>query len=103
MLHNVWNIHLLAHLRPHLDGEIVRLSLTPNNCDGELFRVRHCGHVADVRAIAELERYFPLAELNTDDTTLAARHRLVPDGLVRATWLIRITPFSVKDLRVRPS
>ena len=58
--------------------EIVRLSLTPNNRDGEWYRVRHHGyHVADVRAIAELERYFPLVELNTDDMALATWWRPV--------------------------
>jgi hypothetical protein len=44
--------------------EVVRLSGTPDNHDGEWFRVCQFGWwTADVRTIAELERWFPLAEL----------------------------------------
>jgi hypothetical protein len=41
--------------------EVVRLSCTPDHRDGEWLRIRYFGfHVADVRSVAELERWFPL-------------------------------------------
>lgn len=44
--------------------EVVRLTGTPDRHDGEWFRLRYLGyHVHDVRSIAELARYVPLAEL----------------------------------------
>jgi len=44
--------------------EAVRLSLTPDNHDGEWLRVRYFGlWVADVRQVAELAAWFPLGEL----------------------------------------
>jgi hypothetical protein len=47
--------------------EVVQLSDTSGNQDGEWLRVRYHGyHVADVRSVAELERYFPLGELEAD-------------------------------------
>ena|SRR5215813_12913573 len=47
--------------------EVVQLSDTSGNHDGEWLRVRYHGyHVADVRSVAELERYFPLGELEAD-------------------------------------
>jgi hypothetical protein len=47
--------------------EVVELSDTSGNHDGEWLRVRYHGfHVADVRSVAELERYFPLGELEAD-------------------------------------
>jgi hypothetical protein len=53
--------------------EVVRLSGTPDKCDGEWIRIRQHGfHVADVRSIAELEQWFPLASLEQDTLALAA-------------------------------
>jgi hypothetical protein len=53
--------------------EVIHLSGTPDNRDGEWLRVcRHGYHVADVRIIAELERWFPLAGLERDVLILAA-------------------------------
>lgn len=47
--------------------EVVQLSDTSGNHDGEWLRVSYHGyHVADVRSVAELERYFPLGELEAD-------------------------------------
>ena len=47
--------------------EVVQLSDTSGNHDGEWLRVRYHGyHVADVRSVAELARYFPLGELEAD-------------------------------------
>jgi hypothetical protein len=47
--------------------EIVRRTATPDHRDGESFRVCRFGcYVADVRTPAELERYFPLAELEPE-------------------------------------
>ena len=55
--------------------EVVQLSDTSGNHDGEWLRVRYHGyHVADVRSVAELERYFPLGELEAD--ALARRRPL---------------------------
>jgi hypothetical protein len=56
--------------------EVVQLSDTSGNHDGEWLRVRYHGfHVADVRSVAELERYFPLGELEAD---ALARQRPLP-------------------------
>jgi hypothetical protein len=53
--------------------EVVRLSCTPDHRDGEWLRVRYFGfHVADVRSVAELEQWFPLADLEPDALVLAA-------------------------------
>jgi hypothetical protein len=53
--------------------EVVQLSCTPNHCDGEWLRIRYFGfHVADVRSVAELERWVPLASLDLETLTLAA-------------------------------
>jgi hypothetical protein len=53
--------------------EIVHLSGTPNNRDGQWFRVcQHGFWTADVRTVAELERWFPLADLEPDGLSLAA-------------------------------
>jgi hypothetical protein len=55
--------------------EVVQLSDTSGNQDGEWLRVRYHGyHVADVRSVAELERYFPLGELEADGLA----HRRAP-------------------------
>ena len=50
--------------------EVVRRTATPDHHDGESLRVCQFGcYVADVRTPAELERYFPLAELEPDSLT----------------------------------
>jgi hypothetical protein len=60
--------------------EVVQLSDTSGNHDGEWLRVRYHGfHVADVRSVAELERYFPLGELEAD---ALARRRASGKSLV---------------------
>ena len=60
--------------------EVVQLSDTSGNHDGEWLRVRYHGfHVADVRSVAELERYFPLGELEAD----ALAGRRAPCGMAR--------------------
>jgi hypothetical protein len=44
--------------------DVIRLSSTPDHRDGEWLRVSlHGVHVADVRTVAQLEQWFPLAEL----------------------------------------
>jgi hypothetical protein len=44
--------------------EVIQLAGTSRNRDGQWLRVRYHGyHVADVRSVAELEKYFPLDEL----------------------------------------
>lgn len=54
--------------------EVVRLRLTPDHHDGEWLRVRFHGlWVADVRQVAELAEWFPLADLAE-----ALARRLVP-------------------------
>lgn len=54
--------------------EIVRLTGTPNNRDGEWIRVRQYGfYVADLRSVAELECYVALAELEDALRTGLAR------------------------------
>jgi hypothetical protein len=53
--------------------QVVHLAVTPDRRDGEWLRVCYCGWwVADVRSVADLERWFPLASLEED--TLAAAH-----------------------------
>jgi hypothetical protein len=53
--------------------EVVQLADTSGNHDGEWLRIRYHGyHVADVRSIAELERYIPLGELEPDALTRPA-------------------------------
>ena len=57
--------------------EVIQLSDSSGNHDGEWLRVRYHGyHVADVRSVAELERYFPLGALEAD-------------ALVNAAWAAR--------------
>ena len=52
--------------------EVVERSGTPDHGDGQQLRVRYHGfYVADVRTVAELEQYFPLADLELDALTLA--------------------------------
>jgi hypothetical protein len=47
--------------------EVVELAGTPDRHDGTWIRVRlHGFFVADVRTVAELEQWFPLAELEPD-------------------------------------
>jgi hypothetical protein len=54
--------------------EVVRLSGTSGNRDGEWLRVsQHGYHTAGVRGVAELERWFPLADLEPDALSLAAK------------------------------
>jgi hypothetical protein len=55
--------------------DVVHLSGTPDHRDGEWLRVSlHGFHVANVRTPAELEQWFPLAELEPDGPlVLAAR------------------------------
>jgi hypothetical protein len=53
--------------------EAIRLTCTPNHHDGEWLRVAYHGWwVADVRSVAELQRWFPIAELEEDGLVLAA-------------------------------
>ena len=56
--------------------EVVERSATPDNSDGQQLRVRYHGfYVADVRTVAELEQYFPLADLEPDGLSSAATRR----------------------------
>jgi hypothetical protein len=53
--------------------EIVHLSGTPDNRDGEWLRVsQHRFWTADVRTVDELEQWFALAELEPDGLSPAA-------------------------------
>jgi hypothetical protein len=53
--------------------EVVHLSVTSDKRDGEWLRVSYCGWwVADVRTVAELEQWFPVADLEPDELVLAA-------------------------------
>jgi hypothetical protein len=53
--------------------EVVHLSGTSDKRDGEWLRVSYCGWwVADVQSVAELERWFPVADLEPDGLVLAA-------------------------------
>jgi hypothetical protein len=53
--------------------EVVRLSGTPDNHDGEWLRVSQYGSwTADVRSIGELAQWFPLDELEPDSPLLLA-------------------------------
>lgn len=53
--------------------EVVRLSGTPDNHDGEWLRVSQYGWwTADVRSVAELGQWFALADLEPDGLSLAA-------------------------------
>jgi hypothetical protein len=53
--------------------EPVSLTLTPDRHDGQWRRVRYLGYfVTDVRTIAEVEQWIPLADLEPDTLTLAA-------------------------------
>jgi hypothetical protein len=59
--------------------EVVELSATPDGSDGERLKVTYCGFfVALVRTVAELEQWFPLADLQPE--TLARCHH-PPGGL----------------------
>jgi hypothetical protein len=52
--------------------EVITLSGTPDKRDGQWLRVAlHGVHVADVRSVAELTQWFPLAELEDDALSLA--------------------------------
>jgi hypothetical protein len=56
--------------------EVVERSGTPDNSDGQQLRVRyHRFYVADVRTVAELEQWFPLADLEPDGLTVTAPKR----------------------------
>lgn len=58
--------------------EVVRLSGTPDNRNGEWLRVRQYGyHAADVRSIAELAQWFDLADLEPEGGGLARGRRVV--------------------------
>jgi hypothetical protein len=62
--------------------EVVERSATPDHSDGQQLRVRYHGfYVADVRTIAELEQYFPLADLEPDGLIAVPRR---PAGIRRA-------------------
>jgi uncharacterized protein (DUF427 family) len=53
--------------------EAVERSGTPDNSDGQQVRVRYNGlYVADVRTVAELEQWFPLADPEHDGLSAAA-------------------------------
>jgi hypothetical protein len=53
--------------------DVITLSGTPDHHDGEWLRVSFHGfHIADVRTVAELERWFPLAELEPDGLLVLA-------------------------------
>jgi hypothetical protein len=53
--------------------DVITLSGTPDHRDGEWLRVSFHGfHVADVRTVAELEQWFPLAELEPDGLLVLA-------------------------------
>ena len=53
--------------------EVVNLTGTPDRHDGQWLRVCYCNYwVADVQSIAELEQWFPLADLESDALALAA-------------------------------
>jgi hypothetical protein len=65
--------------------EVVRLSGTPDKRNGEWLRVRQYGyHTADVRSLAELERWFDLADLEPDEGGLARGRRVVARAVPRA-------------------
>jgi hypothetical protein len=52
--------------------EVIERSGTPDNTDGQQLRVRYHGfYVADVRTVAELEQWFPLADLEPDGLSAA--------------------------------
>jgi hypothetical protein len=62
--------------------EIVHLTGTSDNSDGDRLRVCQYGFwAADVRTVAELEQWFPVADLEPE---LSARSR--DHGLARNTW-----------------
>ena len=64
--------------------EVVELLATPDDWDGGWYRLRRDGvYIADVRAVAELEWYFPLAELSTEDMALAC---IAPYCRVSPAW-----------------
>ena len=48
--------------------QVVTLQNTPNHRDGCWYRITQHGFwTADVRSVGELERFFPLAELEQED------------------------------------
>jgi hypothetical protein len=50
--------------------EVVELRATPDRNDGERLKISYCGFfVALVRTVAELETWFPLADLEPDTLT----------------------------------
>jgi hypothetical protein len=68
--------------------EVVRLSGTPDKHDGEWLRVAYRGwHVADVRSVAEVERWVSLAELEPET--------LEPLVLVQLECLTMLSPAMV--------
>jgi hypothetical protein len=81
--------------------EVVQLSDTSGNHDGEWLRVRYHGfHVADVRSVAELERYFPLGELEADALARRARSR---DGQYELEVAQRLRPDSTASRSIAVS
>ena len=47
--------------------EVVELRATSDGNDGERLKVTYCGFIiTDVQTVAELEQWFPLAELELD-------------------------------------
>ena len=50
--------------------EVIELRITPDRNDGERLKVTYCGSfVALVRTVAELETWFPLADLEPETLT----------------------------------
>lgn len=69
--------------------EVVQRSGTPDSSDGQQLRVRYHGfYVADVRTVAELEQWFPLADLEPDVLSVAALRRPADAG--RGTDVIMV-------------
>jgi len=75
--------------------EVVCLTGTPDRHDGTWIRVTHYGSwVADVRSVAELERYFPVASLEETLGPLALLYALAHGP--RVQYLVPL-----RDLRLR--
>jgi hypothetical protein len=88
--------------------DVIHLSSTPDHRDGEWLRVSfHGAHVPDVRTVAELEQWFPLADLAPE--TLApcrqAAHGLTGFGPVMPALrgrMLRARPIPPPLRRSRP-
>jgi len=65
--------------------EVVQLAGTSGNHDGQWLRVRYHGYyVADVRTVTELEKYFPLSEV--EESLTAAGFRWPASGRRWEAW-----------------